>query len=354
MKILESNFGKLTNGDVAKLFSLQNANGMIVNITNYGGIIKDICTPDKYGNFKSVCLGFQSIDDYQNNPAYFGALIGRYANRISDGSFKIKETHFQLSKNDGKHHLHGGYSGFDKRLWKAKHSCTPSTARLELRYLSNDGEEGYPGNCKVKAIYELNNENELRLILEAECDQSTPINLTQHSYFNLGGGGDVLSHAVKINSEFYCPITEEHIPTGEICHVMGTPFDLRTPRSIENLINQDHNQIKIGKGFNHYFFIGDDKNAYQASLNLAATIVHPDSGRTLEIHTKKPGIQFYSSGFLDGHINSEPIKHTPYSGLCFEPQHCPNSLNNPSLPSTILHPGNQYTSEICYRFSTMD
>lgn len=352
MRILESNFGKTRDGDIAKLYSLRNSNGMIVNITNYGGIITQIYAPDKHGNFENVCLGFKSMEDYQNNPAYFGALIGRYANRISNGSFKINDTNFQLSKNDGENHLHGGHTGFDKKLWSAKHSCTSSSAKLELHYLSVDGEEGYPGNCKVAALYELNESNELTLTFQAECDQSTPINLTQHSYFNLHGSGNALHHEIRINAEYYCPVNEEHIPTGEILKVSDTPLDLREPKPLYQLINQDHDQLKIGKGFNHYFFIEKKNGVHQAELNLAARVFEPDSGRVLEIYTKEPGIQFYSSGFLKADTHQSSANYGPYSGLCFEPQHCPDSLNSSLLPSTILHPGKLYTSETCYRFLT--
>lgn len=352
MNILESCFGKTRDGNIAKLYSLRNSNGMIVNITNYGGIISQIYTADRNGNAENVCLGFNSIEDYQNNPAYFGALIGRYANRISRGTFKINETHFQLSKNDGENHLHGGHTGFDKKLWSAKHYCTPSTATLELHYLSVDGEEGYPGNCSVTALYELNESNELTLTFQAKCDRSTPINLTQHSYFNLRGNGNALQHKININAEYYCPISEEHIPTGEILPVSGSPLDLRKPKTLLALINQNHDQLIIGKGFNHFFFIENNKSTHETGLNLAARVFEPESGRALEIYTQEPGIQFYSSGFLNEDINKKALGYGPYSGLCFEPQHCPDSLNSPSLPSTILHPGKLYTSKTCYRFLT--
>lgn len=352
MEIIEEVFGISPCGGIAHLFSLKNANGMTVKITNFGGIITQVSVPDKFGKSANVCLGFNNIEDYYHNSGYFGALIGRYANRIENSQLDIHNQTVQLSSNDGQHHLHGGHEGINTKLWLAEHSCTESRAILKLHYLSQEGEEGYPGNCRIEATYELNEANELSLVFTATTDATTPLNLTQHSYFNLRGDGDISNHEVSINSEFYCPITESHIPTGEIYPVSGTVFDLRKPKRFADLLRIGDPQIIIANGLNHYFFI--DRNPYmpQKELKFSATLADDISGRILKIYTNNPGLQLYSAGFLKKEEN-KTSSYGPHSGICFEPQYCPNSVNNPDLPDTLLHPGQTYQSETVFKFLTV-
>lgn len=338
--IVKEEFGQLEDGRTAHLFTLKNENGIEAKITNYGGIIVSLRTPDKDGNLENIVLGFDSLDDYLGEHPYFGALIGRYGNRIEKGRFTLEGTEYQLSVNDGENHLHGGLQGFDKVLWEAEMA---GDSELKLSYLSEDGEEGYPGNLEVTVTYRLTEDNELRIEYEATTDKATPVNLTAHSYFNLTGDPsvDILDHELKLHAPNYTPVNEQLIPTGEIEAVEGGPFDFTEYQPIGSRIDQ------VDGGYDHNFVLdssGDDPT-------VAAILVDRESGRKLTVLTSEPAIQFYSGNFLDGTLtNGNGIALQKYSGLCLEPQHFPNSPNETDFPSTILRPGETYHSVITYRF----
>lgn len=342
MRVFVYEFGETATGELASLFCMENDKGMIFKVTNYGGIVTDISVPDRNGCLVKVCLGYEALEPYLNNSAYFGALIGRYANRIQNGKFELDGTSFQLYQNDLPHHLHGGKEGFDKKIWDAETISGDDAVGVKLSYLSKDGEEGYPGNCLIIATYELNNNNEISLSLEARSDKSTPINLTQHSYFNLSGESHVFDHYVKVNADRYAPIIESQIPIGVSSSVENTPFDFRIEKLLGDIDLKAHVQTSIAKGFNHYLFI---EKSPLTEMKLAATLTDRNSGRMLEVFTTAPGVQFYTSGFLT------ESGYGPHSGVCFEPQHCPNSINHPTFPSALLHPGETYSSKTIYKFS---
>lgn len=343
MQITEERFGQLSDGRNAQLFTLKNENGVEVKITNYGGIIVSLMTPDSEGNVENIVLGFDNLEPYLGEHPYFGALIGRYGNRIENGQFELNSTEYQLSVNDGDHHLHGGEHGFDKVLWDAE--MTEDYA-LRLRYTSEDGEEGYPGRLDVKATYRLTNENELRIEFEATTDKETPVNLTAHSYFNLTGkpATSILDHELKLHADIYTPVTDDLIPTGDISPVEGTPFDFSEYRDIGARIDQ------VPGGYDHNF-VADTSG--REDLSLMAEVREPGTGRTLKVLSTQPGIQFYSGNFLDGSLENEngvPLEQ--HSGFCLEPQHFPNSPNETDFPSTILKPGETYRNLIVYQFGT--
>lgn len=341
--IQEEAFGTLDDGREVSLFTLTNSNEMEVKITNYGGIITSIRTPDANGNLDNVVLGFESLDKYLEGTPYFGAIIGRYGNRIADGGFSIDGTEYELATNDGNNHLHGGEVGFDKVLWNAEIQDDNS---LKLTYLSEDGEEGYPGNLEVAVVYSLTNDNELKIKYEATTDKATPVNLTNHSYFNLSGQPDstILDHELMLNADQYTPVNDELIPTGELADVEGTPFDFRNPHAIGARIDQ------VEGGYDHNWVLNSSADD---SLFHAATLYHEESGRQMEVLTKEPGIQFYSGNFLDGSLQGpDGTSFVQYAALCLETQHFPNSPNEPDFPSTILVPGETYETTTIYQFST--
>jgi aldose 1-epimerase len=341
MGISEESFGQMDDGREVKLYTLSNDNGMEVKITNYGGIITSLKVPGRDGVSENVVLGFDNLDDYLSGHPYFGALIGRYGNRIANGRFEIDGTEYQLATNDGNNHLHGGEVGFDKVLWDSEITDEGS---LRLTYLSEDGEEGYPGNLEVTVIYTLTNDNDLVIDYAAETDKTTHVNLTAHSYFNLSGDAstDVLGHDLKLNAGNYTPVTNELIPTGEIRPVNSSPFDFTEFHSIGSRIDQ------VEGGYDHNFVL--DNSA--GELNLAAELIHRESGRKLSLFTTEPGIQFYSGNFLDGSLSAtDGTPYGQYAGLCLEPQHFPNSPNEPEFPSTVLRPGERYESQTIYSFS---
>lgn len=339
----KEHFGTLEDGREVSLFTLTNANNMEVKITNYGGIVTSIRTPDKEGNLDNVVLGFESLDKYLAGTPYFGAIIGRYGNRIADGKFSIDGKTYDLATNDGNNHLHGGIQGFDKVLWNAE---TKEDGSLELTYLSKDGEEGYPGNLEVSVIYRLTNDNELEIAYEATTDKATPVNLTNHSYFNLSGAPDstILDHELKINAHQYTPVDDELIPTGELGDVENTPFDFTEFHEVGARIDQ------VEGGYDHNWVL---KRSAQDSLFHAATLYHEESGREMNVFTTEPGIQFYSGNFLDGSLKGPGgtpfVKH---AALCLETQHFPNSPNEPKFPSTILRPGETYQTTTIYQFGS--
>jgi aldose 1-epimerase len=342
-------FGKLADGRAVERFTLTNAHGMEVQAITYGGIITSLKVPDRAGKMADVVLGFDSLDGYLTNAPFFGAIIGRYGNRIGKGQFTLDGHTATLVKNNGPNHLHGGTKGFDKQLWTAEPVAGKNA--VVFTRTSPDGEEGYPGTLKVRVTYTLTDANALVVDYEATADKATPVNLTQHSYFNLAGdgAGDILGHELLINADRYTPVDDTLIPTGELAPVQGTPFDFRTATAIGARINQDNPQLKNGKGYDHNFVL----NRKGAGPSLAARAVEPKSGRTLEVTTTEPGMQFYSGNFLDGVKGKSGHVYALRTGFCLETQHFPDSPNQPKFPSTILRPGQKYSSQTVFTFGTV-
>lgn len=344
-------FGKTKDGEPVDRYVLTNANGMEAAITNYGGIVVSLKVPDRSGKLADVVLGFDSLDGYLGNEPYFGALIGRYGNRIANGRYTLDGHEYHLAQNDGKNSLHGGLKGFDKRVWSAKDASANGVPAVQLNYLSADGEEGYPGNLTVTVTYTLTTQNELRIDYSATTDKDTVLNLTNHSYFNLAGEGhgDILSHLVTINADRFTPVDGTLIPTGELQSVAGTPLDFRTPTTIGARIDADNEQTKLGRGYDHNFVL----NRTGGGLYTAARVVEASSGRVMEVLTTQPGLQFYTGNFLDGTIHGKGGKmYGRRSAFCMETQHFPDSPNQPQFPSVVLKPGRRFTSTTVYRFST--
>ena len=332
-----------------EIYTLRNGNGCEARILTYGGIVQSLKVPDKNGNFGDVVLGFDDLDSYIKNNPYFGALIGRYGNRIAKGKFTLDGITCTLATNNPPNNLHGGLLGFDKKVWKAMSLLTPDGPALKLSYLSKDGEEGFPGNLDVTATYTLTEDNGLRLDYTATTDKDTVCNLTQHSYFNLAGRGDILNHLVYINADKFTPVDRTLIPTGELRPVAGTPFDFLTPATVGARINSDDEQIKFGHGFDHNWVL----NHPPGKLGLAARVFEPITGRVLEVWTTAPGMQFYTGNFLDGTLAGKGGWVYQFrAGFCFEPQGFPDSPNHPDFPSTALKPGETYQNTIIYKFST--
>ncbi|NIM12370.1 MAG: galactose-1-epimerase [Candidatus Aminicenantes bacterium] len=348
MSITKTFFGKTGGGQAVDLYTLTNANKMAVKITNYGGIVTSIMVPDKNGELDDVVLGFDTLETYLEGHPYFGAIVGRYGNRIAKGQFTLKGVTYKLAANNGENHLHGGIKGFDKVVWKAKEIKKENEVGVRLSYLSKDGEEGYPGNLSAVVTYTLTNDNELKIHYEAETDKPTPVNLTHHSYFNLGGAGsgDVLGHVLTLHADRYTPVDVGLIPTGELKPVKDTPMDFTTPTAIGKRIHE------VKGGYDHNYVLNNWDES-QPSLRLAARVKEPISGRVMEVWTTEPGMQFYSGNFLDGTITGKKGKvyHKHY-GFCLETQHFPDSPNKPNFPSTILEPGKEYTHTTVYTFKT--
>jgi aldose 1-epimerase len=344
-------FGRTREGTDVQLFSLTNARGMEARITTYGGIVVTLTAPDRHGRFADVVLGYDSFADYRDkNGPYFGALIGRYANRIAHGRFSLNGSTYTLTVNNGSNSLHGGKVGFDKVVWTVSGAASTSEGpQLSLKYVSQDEEEGYPGKLEVSAVYTLTDENALRLDYTATTDKETVLNLTQHSYFNLRGYGDVLNHRIQINANRFTPVDDTLIPTGESKPVAGTPFDFLKPRPIGARIGEADEQLGFGKGYDHNWIVN---RIAGASLATLATVFEPETGRVLEVLSTEPGLQFYSGNLLERSIIGKA--HTvygPHSGFCLEPQHFPDSPNQPQFPSTVLKPGQIYRNTIVYRFT---
>ena len=324
----------MTNGLFT--YTLTNSHGFEVSVTNYGGAVTSLKAPDRDGNFGEIVLGFETLDEYVRCPRYFGALIGRHANRIARGRFTLDGVEYQLPCNNGANHLHGGFKGFDKRVWDVRES----DKALHLSYFSKDGEEGYPGNVTAFVDYTLL-DNELRIDYSATTDRDTIVNLTNHSYFNLRGAGTILDHELTLNADHYTPVSEALIPTGEIKAVAGTPMDFRSGKAIGSELQN------VPGGYDHNFVL----NNADGSLRPGARLYEPVTGRVLEIFTTEPGMQFYSGNFLDGSlIGRNGVAYELYTGLCLEPQHFPDAPNHSNFPSTILHPGEEYTHTSLYRF----
>ena len=347
--IASAPFGAVPDGTPVEIYTLRNSRGMEAGIMTYGGIVVSLKVPDKDGRFADVVLGYDNLNAYVANNPMFGALVGRYGNRIANGQFTLDGKTYTLAKNNGPNHLHGGIKGFDKKVWKvARAEVGPDGPRLELTYFSKDGEEGYPGDLSVTATYTLTEDNALRLDFTATTDKDTVCNLTHHSYFNLRGGGDILSHLVYINADKFTPVDNTLIPTGELRPVAGTPLDFRTPMAIGARINSTDEQIKFGNGYDHNWVL----NKKGEELSLAARVTEPASGRVMEVLTTEPGVQFYTANFLDGITGKYGRAYKPHDAVCFEPQHFPDSPNHPGFPSTELKPGETYHNTIIYKFST--
>jgi aldose 1-epimerase len=345
--ISQAPFGALPGGGTVTQFTLANRNGMVVRILDFGGIITGIHVPDRNGEFADVALGFDTLEPYLADSPYFGALIGRYGNRIRKGRFTLDGKEYNLPTNNGNNHLHGGDKGFDKVLWTA----SVNDGSLVLRYRSEDGEQGYPGNLDATVVYSLTDDNEIVVRFLAVTDQPTPVNLTQHSYFNLHGAGrgNILDHELSIDADRFVPIDAESIPMGELAPVTGTPFDFRQPRPIGERIGEPDEQLRNGQGYDHCFVL--NRPPGDRSLRRAVRVVEPQSGRVLELITQEPGVQFYSGNFLDGSLKGKGHDYIFRSGFCIEPEHYPDSPNQPAFPDTILRPGETYATESRFKFS---
>lgn len=352
MTISKQPFGSTAAAEPVDIYTLTNAKGMEVGISTYGGDIVSIKVPDKTGKLADVVLGFDNLAGYLQPNPYFGALIGRYGNRIAKGTFTLDGVTYKLATNNGPNHLHGGLRGFDKAIWSGRDMPTPDGVRLDLTYTSKDGEEGYPGELNATVTYTLAGEkNELRISYEAVTTKPTVVNLTNHSYFNLAGQGegDILKHSVTIMADRFTPVDSGLIPTGELKPVAGTPFDFRTPHTIGERIEANDPQIAAGKGYDHNFVL----NKHEGDLELVARVTEPTSGRAMEVLTTEPGLQFYTGNFLDGAITGKGGKvYGRRAAFCMETQHFPNSPNQASFPSTVLRPTERYRSSTVYRFLT--
>jgi aldose 1-epimerase len=347
--IEKKSFGKTQDGHEVFAYTLKNQSGMEVVITNFGGVVLSIKVPDRDGKFADIALGFDELADYEKKGPYFGALIGRYANRLAKGQFTLHGKTYQLPVNNGSNSLHGGNIGFDKRVWKPKESTDASGQHLHLHYLSKDGEEGYPGNVNVDVTYTVTEKNELRISYSATTDKDTVLNLTNHSYFNLKGQGegDILDHKMMINADRFTPVDANLIPTGELRPVSGTPFDFRQPTAIGARINDPDEQLKLGGGYDHNWVLNGG-----GKMGLAARVVEPTTGRVLEVLTDQPGVQFYTGNFLDGTAKGKGKVYNHRFAFCLETQHFPDSPNHPKFPTTELKPGQKFQSTTVYRFST--
>ncbi len=349
MNISKEPFGTTKSDEKVDVYTLTNNKGCTIKITNYGGIVTSLTVPDRTGKLCDIVLGHDNLDGYGNNSPYFGALIGRYGNRIAKGKFTLNGQTYTLATNNNLNHLHGGDVGFDKVVWQAKEIKQSDAVGLELTYLSKDGEEGYPGNLSVTVKYLWTNKNELKINYEATTDKPTVVNLTNHAYFNLACTGDILDHELMINADKFTPVDDGLIPTGELRSVKDTVFDFTKPTAIGARINKDDEQLKFGTGYDHNFVL----NNYNGSLKLAATVYEPTTGRVIEVLTTEPGIQFYSGNFLDGTITGKAgVVYKQRTGFCLETQHFPDSPNEPKFPSTVLKPGEKYKTTTVYKFST--
>ena len=349
-EVRKQSFGKTGDGRPVDLYTLTNSQGMEVCAMTYGGIIVSLRVPDKTGKFDDVVLGHDALDGYLVNPPYFGVIVGRYANRIGNATFTLDGVKYTLAKNDGPNSLHGGVNGFNKQGWEATTFKDATGVGVAFTYLSKDGEEGYPGNLKVKVSYVLTDENQLVIDYEATTDKATPLNLSQHSYFNLAGegNGDILGHHLMLNADRFTPVDKTLIPTGEIRPVQGTPLDFTQPTAIGARINDNYEQLVVGRGYDHNFVI----NRKEDGLILAARVHEPTSGRVLEVFTTEPAVQFYSGNFLDGTITGKHGHvYKQRNGFCLETQHYPDSPNHPDFPSTILRPGATFHSQTVFKFS---
>lgn len=349
MLLKKSDFEKEINGKQVNLYTLKNSSGMVAEITNYGGKVVSLWVPDRLGHYEDVVLGHSNIDEYETSKEkYFGALIGRYGNRIAKGNFSIDNKEYNLAKNNGENHLHGGNKGYDSVIWDAKQIDDQT---LELKYISKDMEEGYPGNLTIKVIYQITENNELKIEYWATTDLPTIVNLTHHSFFNLKGAGNgvINDHLLQINAAYYTPVDEGLIPTGILATVESSPFDFQKLTPIGARVDTDNTQLKYGLGYDHNFVL----NQSLEGLNFAAKVLEPISGRIMEVYTNEPGLQFYGGNFLDGSVIGKYDKSYNFrTAFCLETQHFPDSPNNQHFPSTKLNIGEKYYSICIYKFST--
>ena len=344
-------FGKTKEGINVDQYILKNRNGMEISTINYGGIITSWKTKDRDGNYQDIVLGFDNLSEYESESPYFGAIIGRYGNRIAKGKFTLNDENYNLAVNNDENHLHGGIKGFDKVVWDTREVVDDSTASLVLSYVSDDMEEGYPGNLKVQVTYTLDNNDKLSVKYEAVTDKTTIINLTQHSYFNLSAdfNKNILDHDILINADSFLPVDSTLIPTGEIRNVGDTPFDFRSPKNVGEEINNSNKQLMIGNGYDHCWVL----NNQDQGVRFVASAYDSSTGRLLEVFSDQPGIQFYSGNFLDGSLKSKIGGTYDFrSGFCLETQHYPNSPNEMSFPSVTLNPGEKYMTETIFKFSS--
>jgi len=341
------------NKDLLKTFALTNTHEIAVKILNFGAKVMSITVPDKEENFGDVVLGYDTADEYIKGNPYFGAIVGRYANRIANGTFSLDRKEYSLCKNNGNNSLHGGPGGFNNVIWDvAAFKNDTGNHFVKLKYFSKDGEEGFPGNLTVFVTYTLSENNELIIDYEASCDKKTIVNLTHHSFFNLkdGGKSNVLDHVLKINADKYTPINKELIPTGEMVSVKQTPLDFTTPVAIGKRINDDFEQLHFGNGYDHNLVLNQGNDF----LNFAAEVYEPVTGRKMEVYTTEPGMQFYSGNFLDKpDIGKNHVEYKTRSAFCLETQHFPDSPNHPNFPSVVLHPEEKYHQKTMYKFSVI-
>jgi aldose 1-epimerase len=346
-EIKKQAFGMTDRQEAVDLYTLTNNSGMEARVMTYGATVVSLKAPDRLGKLSDVVLGYESLDGYLKNSPYFGAIVGRYGNRIGKGSFSLTGKQYTLPKNNGENTLHGGIKGFDKVVWKAKEVRSKNGVGLSLTYLSKDGEEGFPGNLSVTVVYTLTNNNELKIEYSAMTDKTTVVNLTHHSYFNLAGEGSILNHELMINANRFTPVDSGLIPTGELRSVKGTPMDFTQSTDIGTRIDQQDEQLTLGKGYDHNWVLNNNTG----KLALAARVYDPSSGRVMEVATTEPGLQFYTGNFLDGSITGKGGQvYKPRSGFCLETQHFPDSPNKPGFPSTVLKPGQKYRTTTIYKF----
>lgn len=343
-RVQEQDWGRTPEGTTVKLFTLTNSKGMVAKIATYGAIVTELRVPDRNGKIENVVLGFDNLEQYLKGHPFFGAVAGRVANRIAKGRFTLDGKQYTLATNNGPNHLHGGLKGFDKVVWEAKPIQKGSLPALELSYLSKDGEEGYPGNLHVTVVYALTEDNELQVEYSATTDKATPVNLTNHSYFNLAGSGEIGGHELMINADRYTVTDDTLIPTGEIAPVKGTPLDFTQPMSIGARLNQVK---RTPSGYDDNFVL----NSGGKSLAVAARVHEPTTGRVMEVLTTEPGVQLYTGNFLDGTLKGiNGALYNQHTGFCLETQHFPDSVNHPNFPSTILRPGQIYKSRTVFKF----
>jgi aldose 1-epimerase len=344
--VKQESYGKMPDGTPVDRYTLTNSKGMEAGIITYGGALVKLTAPDKSGKFADVVLAMDDLDGMRKQDAFFGALIGRYGNRIGKAQFTLDGQTFKLPANNGPNTLHGGPEGFDKKVWTAQKGSSAEGPSLELTYVSKDGEMGFPGTLTAKVVYTLTNNNALRIDYTATTDKPTVVNLTNHAYWNLAGEGDILGHEVTILADRFTPVDAGLIPTGELKPVKGTPFDFTTATAIGARINQDDQQLKYGKGYDHNWVL----NKSDSSLTKAAEVHDPKSGRVMEVWTMEPGLQFYTGNFLNGSLKGKGRSFDLRSAFCMETQHFPDSPNQPSFPSTTLRPGQTYHTTSEYRF----
>lgn len=351
MKVEKKPFGEVEKKQV-ELYTLTNDKGVVMAVTTYGGIMVSLLVPDKAGKMGDIVLGYNDVAGYVKNNPYFGSTVGRYGNRIGKAKFSLDGKEYTLAANNGENSLHGGVKGFDKVVWDAKEVKADNAVGVELKYLSKDMEEGFPGNLSVTVTYWLTNDNEFKLDYLATTDKATVVNLTHHSYFNLAGegSGDILGHELMMNADKYTPVDVGLIPTGELPAVEGTPMDFKKPTAVGARIDADFEQLKFGKGYDHNWVLNQKK---PGEMTLAATVYEPKSGRFMEVMTTEPGLQFYTGNFLDGSIIGKSGKAYAFrNALCLETQHFPDSPNKPDFPSVVLQPGETYKTTTIYKFST--